>query len=135
MNVRDAKPEDFAAIEKIHARMGMDYRLPELSQPLFFVRKVAEDPSGQVIAACFLKIAAECYLWLDPDLAPGDKLESMQRLQPKVFEAAWMSGIDEIEARIPETIEQRFHKRLKQLGWTPNRDGWHPWTAQTAAGR
>jgi hypothetical protein len=133
MNVRDAQPEDFIAIEQIHAKMGMDYQLPDLGQPLFFVRKVTEDESGQVIGACFLKIAAECYLWLDPDLAPKAKMETMQQMQPEVFRAAWMNGIDDIEARIPETIEQRFHKRLRQLGWTPNREGWHPWTAGTHA--
>ena len=133
MMVRDAQPEDFPAIEQIHAKMGMDYQLPELGQPLFFVRKVTTDTDGRVIGACFLRLAAECYLWLDPDVSPKVKLETMQEMQPEVFRAAWEQGIDDIEARIPETVERRFQKRLKQLGWLPNRSGWHPWTVQTHA--
>ena len=132
MMVRDAKPEDFGAIEQIHAKMGMDYALPALEQPLFFVRKVTEDESGKVIAACFLKLAAECYLWLEPDLAPRIKLETMTAMQPEVFRAAWANGIDDIEARIPEAVEKRFQKRLNQLGWSKNRSGWFPWSARTA---
>ena len=133
MIVRDARPEDFGAIEQIHAKMGMDYALPALGQPLVFVRKVTTDDSGKVIAACFLRLCAECYLVLEPDLAPRIKLETMTAMQPEVFRAAWANGIDDIEARIPETVERRFQKRLKQLGWTPNRSGWHPWTVQTHA--
>ena len=70
ITVRDAMPEDFGAIEQIHAKMGMDYALPALGQPLVFVRKVTTDDSGKVIAACFLRLCAECYLVLEPDLAP-----------------------------------------------------------------
>jgi hypothetical protein len=133
MMVRDAKPEDFAEIEQIHAAMGMDYALPELNHPLFLVRKVTIDDNGAVIGACFLRITAETYLWLKPDASPRDKVDVMNEMQPEVLRAAWQNGLDDIEARIPETVERRFQKRLNQLGWSKNRSGWSPWTVATRA--
>ena len=130
--IRDAQPEDFATIEHIHAAMGSDYNLPQFDHPLFIVRKVAIGENG-LKAACFLRLTAETYLWLDPDLPPRDKMLTMQELQPVVLSEAWSKGLDDVEARIPETVQRRFQKRLKQLGWVPNRSGWHPWTVQTHA--
>jgi hypothetical protein len=131
--VRDAKPEDFAEIERIHAAMGMDYQLPDLAHPLFLVRKVTLDDNGEVIGACFLRITAETYLWMSPDIAPRCKMDVMNKMQPEVLRAAWQNGLDDIEARIPETVERRFQKRLNQLGWSKNRSGWFPWTVATHA--
>jgi hypothetical protein len=128
--VRDAQNEDFPAIGRIHAGMGLDYQLPELAHPLFLVRKVAVDES-RVTAACFLRLTAETYLWLDPVLQPRDKVMAMNALQPEVLRAAWAKGLDDVEARIPETVERRFEKRLKQLGWLKARPGWAPWSRAT----
>lgn len=130
--IRDANSHDFPQIARIHAAMGADYQLPELEHPLFFVRKVAVQPEG-VSAACFLRLSAECYLWLDPSLSPREKMSTMLELQPVVLSEAYSKGIDDIEARLPETVHRRFQKRLTQLGWTPNRSGWHPWTVTTHA--
>jgi hypothetical protein len=132
MIVRDADSSDFSRIAGIHEAMGSDYRLPELGHPLFFVRKVVEN-GGEVVGACFLRICAETYLWLAPELSPRCKMDAMNLMQPEVLRAAWQNGLDDIEARIPETIERRFQKRLAQLGWTPNRSGWHPWSISTHA--
>jgi hypothetical protein len=128
--IRDATLADFEAIAEIHRAMGMDYVLPELSHPLFLVRKVAATETG-VAAACFLRLTAETYLWMDPNLHPRDKVDTMNQLQPDVLHAAWSLGLDDVEARIPTEIERRFKKRLYCLGWTPNRRGWHPWSRAT----
>jgi len=133
VTVRDVKIEDFPEIERIHAQMGMDYALPDLAHPLFLVRKVAVGERNQLAAACFLRLTAETYLWMDQALTPRCKMDTMNQLQPEVLRAAWLNGLDDIEARIPTVIERRFQKRLRCLGWTPNREGWHPWTVQTHA--
>ena len=130
MTVRDANSLDFPSIVRIHAAMGSDYRLPELDHPLFIVRKVAEGPNG-LSAACFLRISTECYLWLDPALNPRDKMRTMLELQPAVLSEAYLKGIDDIEARVPETLHHRFRKRLEQLGWQQARPGWSPWSRAT----
>lgn len=138
MIIRDAKPEDFAAIEMIHGAMQNDYLFPfavnsegkREDSPLFFVRKVAEE-DGRVVGACFLRLTAETYLWLTPELDAAEKMKAMQQMQPAVLFEAYSQGIDDIEARIPETVERRFHKRLKQLGWFKARPGWFPWSRAT----
>lgn len=133
MTVKDAAPDDFPEIARIHDAMGLDYRLPDLSNPLFFVRKVAENGGGGIMGACFLQLAAECYLWLPPNLEPRDKVTVMKALQPEVLKAAWANGLDRVEARIPAEVERRFEKRLRLLGWTPDRAGWRPWSIECAA--
>lgn len=129
--VRDATPEDFPEIEKIHAAMGLDYKLPELESPLFIVRKLIER-DGKVIGACLLRLTAETFLLLSPELGPEEKMHAMEAMQPEVVSEAWKQGLEEIEARIPHETEEIFKKRLIQLGWTRNRDGWHPWTRETS---
>jgi hypothetical protein len=129
LKVRDAIPGHYAVIEGIHAQMGLDYALPRLDSPLFFVRKVAEDEHS-VTGACFLRLAAECYLWVPPNANPRAKLDAISALQPEVLKSAWSQGLDMIEARIPESVERRFQKRLLQLGWSRNR-GWAAWSRQT----
>lgn len=129
--IRDAEDDDLSQIEAIHGRMAMDYCLPDLNSPLFLVRKIKTDDSGKVISACFLRLTAETYLWIDTDLSPRQKLEAMQELQPAVLSEAYSKGLDDIEARVPETIERRFYKRLIQLGWQKCRSGWHAWSRET----
>lgn len=131
MLVRGFAPEDKEAVLELYRGMGMDYSEPDLDSPLFIVKKVVEQ-DGKVIAACALRLTAECYLIMG-NVSPQEKMESMLMMQPEVLMAAWSQGLDEIEARIPTEMEKRFQKRLKQLGWSRNRDGWHPWTRFTGA--
>lgn len=130
--VRDAEKEDFPEIERIHAEMGMDYKLPDLESPLFIVKKLVEK-DGKVIGACLLRLTAETMLLLSPDLGPAEKMDAMEAMQPEVIHGAWSKGLDDIEARIPQETEAIFEKRLLQLGWERNREGWHPWTRKTNA--
>lgn len=129
--IRDPRPEDFEAIGQIHKDMGMDYKLPQLDHPLFFVRKVAVDDQGKVIGACFLRLTAETYLWLSPEQGPRQKMVAMVAMQDQVISEAYDKGIDDIEARIPLTVETIFKKGLKRLGWTRCREGWMPWSRST----
>jgi hypothetical protein len=125
--VRDAKHEDTPAIAEIHRAMGSDYKFPDISGPLWVVKKVF-DADGKVISACALKLTAETYLWLDPSLSPPEKMETMSDLQQSIIEAAWGIGLDDIIARIPEETEAIFKKRLHQLGWGKDRLGWNGWS-------
>lgn len=108
----------------------MDYRLPDLESPLFIVKKLVEE-DGKVIGACLLRLTAETMLLLSPDLGPVKKMDAMEAMQPEVLHTAWSQGLDDIEARIPDETEAIFEKRLHQLGWTKNRDGWNAWTRVT----
>ena len=128
MIVRDATPGDYPSIESIYRGMGMDYALPDLHSPLFLVKKVASDEDNNLLGASFLRLQAECYLWLPYNLSPRMKVNVMREMQPEVLGEAWSKGLDCVEARIPRDIESRFHKRLQELGWSRDREDWHPWS-------
>jgi hypothetical protein len=133
ITVRDATAEDYPAIQAIHREMGMEYELGAIESPLFLVRKVAVDDAGNVVGACLLRAALETMLLLLPKLNAREKMTAMISMQPEVLADAWSLGLDSVEARIPIEVERRFQKRLCRLGWSRNRDGWHPWSRSTHA--
>ncbi len=127
MTIRDYQPEDLAALKALHAAQGIDYEFPDLSSPLFFVKKVFTD-GDNIRAALVLKICAETMLLIDGQQGPQEKLTEMQILQSSVLSEAYEKGLDEIHASIPEI---GFDKRLLQLGWLKDRPGWNLWTRST----
>lgn len=128
MIVRDYRPEDKEQLQALHAAHGIDYQFPDLDSPLFFVKKVICD-GDKILASLVLKICAETYLLLDGGQEPQEKLTEMQLLQSSVLSEAFAKGLDEVHAAIPEI---GFEKRLRQLGWSKDRDGWTLWSRSTA---
>lgn len=127
MTVRDYKPEtDRERVEQIYRDMGMDYRLPDLENPLFIVRKVYEQ-DGQLLAAEFLKVQAEAYMLLSCDLDTVGKTRAIAHLSKETENEAYNRGLDTIAAYIPDDISNKFSKRLKLLGWDTARKGWVTW--------
>lgn len=124
--VRDYKPSDRKALEEIHKARAIDYIFPDLEHPLFFVKKVAE-VNGHVQGALVLKGCAETMLLLEKG-KPQDTFTAMRELQEVVLREAYAKGLDEIHAAVPSI---GFDKRLKQLGWSPDRPDFHLWTRST----
>jgi len=130
MVVRDAMPEDIEQIRAIHEAMALDYRMPNLESPLFLIQKVVET-DGKIIAASALKVEAEAYLWVAPTLSAREKVDAMYQMQPQLVAEAWEKGIDQIVCWVPETVEKKFAKRLRAMGFSRDRDGWHSWSRET----
>jgi hypothetical protein len=128
MSVRDLIPEDYAQIQAIHSKMGMDYALPDLDSPLFLVKKVVTDENGKVIGASVVRLEAECYLWVDPEFKPRVKMDAMLELQPEILRSAWAKGLENLVAWIPLWMEKKFRRRLLNLGWVRDRTGWQSWS-------
>jgi hypothetical protein len=120
-------PADYAALQQIHARRGIDYAFPNLDDALFFVKKVRV-VDGRVVGAGVLKLCAETILLLEGEQGPQDKLTTMQQLQEVVLDEAREKGLQDIHAAIPEI---GFDKRLWQLGWEKDRPGFHLWTRRS----
>jgi hypothetical protein len=131
--IRDCTSADYAALARIHAAQGIDYALPDLDFPLFFVKKVLT-VDGDVRAAMVLKLCAETFLLLDGFSEthgkgrPQEKMAAMQMLQRSVLNEAYARGLDEIHASVPAI---GFDKRLVQLGWLRDRLGWNLWSRST----
>lgn len=125
--VRDANSSDLPVIEAIHQASGADYRLPDLNSPLIVAKKVSVGANG-VVGTCFLRLTAETYLILDPNLDPKEKFASIEELQSEILLEAYRLGLDDLNARIPPEITKRFTKRLIQLGWQIGRPDWSAWS-------
>lgn len=127
MTVRDYKPSDAPAVAVLHRQMNMDYKLPELDDPLFVSRKVYVDDSGRIIGTEFLKLQAEAYLMLDCELDTLSKTRVIAHLSRETEREAYNQGVDTLVAYIPEDLSKKFTKRLTLLGWNQARDKWVTW--------
>jgi hypothetical protein len=110
--------------------MGLDYQCPNFDSPLFLIKKVFVD-DVRCIAASVVKIRAEGMLLVDPEVRPELKMLAMCELQRETLTEAWRRGLDEIDAAVPDVLQ--FQKRLRELGWTAEREGWTVWTHKTEA--
>ena len=127
MIVRDYNPDsDKLVLQQIHRDMGMDYKFPDLDNPLFVVRKVYVD-AEQIVGAEFLKIQVEAYVMLSCDLDAIRKTRVIAHLSRESEREAYNQGLDTIVAYIPEDISTKFSKRLNLLGWSQARKGWITW--------
>lgn len=127
MKVRDYEPTDETTVKQLHKDMGMDYRFPNLEDPLFVVRKVFVYPDGKIVGTEFLKLQAEAYLMLSCDLDAVSKTRVIAHLSRETEREAYDQGIDTLVAYIPEDISTKFTKRLELLGWSKARKNWVTW--------
>ena len=133
MTIRDYTPNDFEAIKTLHDASELDYKMPDLNSPLFVVTKVAVDDQGIIRAACGCMLQVELYLWLDKSDwgSPEEKLDLIKEMDRPVMDALfWDKGINTAVLWLPPGMHS-FEKRLKELGFTPDREGWMSWSKST----
>lgn len=130
--VRNYEPSDFERVKEIHEAQKLDFSLPDLNSALFIVKQVFEC-DGRVVAAAFLRIEAEAYLLLDKgDWGDAvDKFNAIKSVQSAGLEDAWTKGIDNCVCWVPKEVNATFAKRLIELGWTQDREGWITWSRPT----
>jgi hypothetical protein len=117
--IRDFQPEDSLALKELHKAQGFDYALPDLSNPLFLVRKVRE-VDGRVVGAMFLRITAETFLVTAG--SPVEKGRAILELQPEVLREAYEKGLSEVVCVVPPEISESFAPVLERMGWSRTRD-------------
>ena len=117
--IRDFQPEDASALKELHKAQGFDYALPDLSNPLFLVRKVRE-VDGRVVGAMFLRITAETFLVTAG--RPVEKGRAILELQPEVLREAYEKGLSEVVCVVPPEISESFAPVLERMGWSKTRD-------------
>jgi hypothetical protein len=130
--VRDFTLADLPRVKELHERMGLDYRLPDLESPLFIIRKVVE-VDGEIVAITAARVEAELYLFVDHEVAdPEQRWEALKILNKAVLdEAYWEKGLNNVVLWCPVEIEKSFGKRLKELGFSRDREGFHSWSRET----
>lgn len=132
VRIRDYTREDEAAVQRIHDASEIDYTLPDLAAPLFVVTKVYE-VDGVIRAYGGAYLQAEVYLVLDHSnwATPDDKLSAIHSLDACVISELWAKGVDVAVLWLPPGME-RFGKRLEELGFTKDRDGWRTYSKKTS---
>ncbi len=125
--IRDILPSDAPVIEHIHQEMGIDYKFPDLTNPLVLIKKIAVNDEGKVIGATICRLEAEVYLWLDTETPIEDKVEVMKELNSSITQEAWVKGLDTLTCKLPPGMEEKFQRRLKLMGWEADRPGWVGW--------
>ncbi len=145
MLIREYTDADLGALRALHAAQRLPYAFPDLANPLFLTRFVAQSDDGRLIAAALLRLTAEAYFLLDP--RPEDsgarEQESSRRSGPR---GRWRAllllhevargdanrrGLDDVHAWLPPQVARAFGRRIERLGWT--REPWQSYSRTVAA--
>lgn len=95
----------------------------EIPNPLFVVKAVYEH-EGKSAMMSFVKGTAELYLFLDHSIGtPEERWEWLKEFKEYVAHEAWLLGLEQISAWIPNDIEPAFAKRLEEMGFIKS-----PWS-------
>lgn len=119
MKIREYRPEDAAQVQALYEKQQFGYALPDLSNPLFFIRLVLEDDAGKIVQTFFAHLTAECYVMMDHEEGtPEQRMQLLEQLAAVGESLAWNpGGLDEICAWVPPKLEKSFGKRLLGIGW------------------
>ena len=132
MLVREYQESDLAQLQAIHAAQGFDYKLPDLSNPLF-VTKLVLAKDDAIVGAALLRLTAEAYLLLDPRAGtPRQRWQWLLALHAAAERDAWQRGLEDVHAWLPPPIAIKFGKRLSHLGWQRD-DTWTPYCKRLEA--
>ena len=141
MQIRNYQERDLDALRAIHRTQGYGYDLPDLRNPLFVTRLVLTKASSQqqndssqpepavpkIIGAAFLRLTAEAYLLLDPQVGtPRERWQWLLALHAAAERDAWQRGLEDVHAWLPPPIAKKFGKRVERLGWLRD-DAWTPY--------
>ena len=128
--IRDMRPDDVVWLADAHRKSGADYAFPDVFGPLFINRVVCENSSGTIFAAGLHRICYETFALVDPNARPQEKWAALRELDAALSTQAYKQGLDLTHASVPPI---GFDKRLKQLGWSQDREGYRLWSRETHA--
>lgn len=117
--IRNFTQRDLEAVERIHREAGLPSNcMPDLSNPLFFIRKIVDD-NGKVAMAGFLKMTAEAFVLVDHGHETPDwRWQALQKLTGSVLNEAAKKGTEDVTCWPPTEIADSFGSRLEALGFT-----------------
>ncbi len=128
MLVREYKPEDLREVVEMFQAQGFEYDFPDLGDPIFVSKLVAENGQGKP-AMCFAaRLTAESYLLLDPRAGtPQQRWDTFLTLHRLVEQDLARKGLDDLHAWLPPGKRmERFGRRLETLGWVRD-NRWVPY--------
>jgi hypothetical protein len=124
----DIGEEEILQLKELHRKMEIGYAFPNITSPLFAIRKAVIRESGKVSAAAALKLTAEAFLWIDPEMTATEKTEDILRLAQMCHERAKDLSLEDVTAWIPPQVEPIFGNMLSRMGWS--RSPWASWSVK-----
>jgi len=122
VKIRTYVGDDERALRHVHSAQEMPYEFPELSNPLFLTKLVAER-DGKISAASFLRLTAEAYLLVDRERGtPAERWRTVTLLHEVMRGEAARRGLDDVHCWLPPQVAGAFGRRLGSLGW--KREPW-----------
>lgn len=125
--ILDVTGDAHILVKELHDRMQLGYQMPNLTDPLFCVKKIILE-DGEPVAAGALKLTSEAFLWLDPNNCDYTKAAHVARLMELCKVHATDLCLQDVTAWIPPQVEQKFAKMLGAMGWT--RSPWSSWSVR-----
>lgn len=92
--------------------------MPNLSDPLYFVKLVGEE-NGKIVNAGIAHLTAEVYFLADPKAGtPHDRFNNFLTMHESFCEVAYrQGGLSDLHCWIPPQVARPFGRRLMKLGW------------------
>jgi hypothetical protein len=130
--VRNYEPSDLERVKEIHAASGIDYRFPDLSSPLFIVKKVLV-VDGIVRQCGALYVQCEAYLFSDSSEwgTPEEKLEGIKAIDAAGIYDAWLAGVNDVVLWLPPNMARFGERLVDDLGFERDREGWYTYSKPT----
>jgi hypothetical protein len=118
MTIRFYRPDDLAQLEQLHRAQGFEYEMPDLSDPLYFIKLVGEQ-DGKIVNAGIAHLTAEIYFLADPNAGtPRQRFDNFLTMHEAGCEAAYRTGgLSDLHAWLPPEVARPFGRRLRKLGW------------------
>jgi|SRR5271156_1467859 len=128
MKIREYTDADFSALQRMHASQGLNYKFPDLRDPLFMSKLVLEDDAGRLAMASLARLTCEMYLLVDRSekIAPQERFAHLLALHSAAERDLIARGLNDAHAWLPPSIAKRFGRRLTALGWMRD-DVWTPY--------
>lgn len=127
--IRDFELEDILAFEEIHRQNGLPENCrPEFQNPLFIIKRVLEpNAGGRPAMGIFVKITSEVFLLLDHNIGTAEeRWEWLKLITADMKRQAYIKGLEEISAWVPDDLVKSFGPRLQELGF--QRSPWQSYT-------
>jgi hypothetical protein len=125
VEIRAYCPEDKPGIERLHRAQGFGFPMPDLTDPLHFIKLVGEE-NGRIVNAALAHLTAEIYFFTDPNHGtPRQRFDNFLTMERHgCGQAYYPGGLSDIHAFLPPAVQKAFGRRLLQLGW--QREPWTP---------
>jgi hypothetical protein len=132
---------DLKALQRMHARQGFAYELPDVDDPIFLEKLIVEDEEGEPVMGALLRLTAEAYLLHEPEAGtPALRWQRFIELHEGMRKIAAARGLEDVYCWVPPEVAPRtplqekpkprgFERRLESLGWQTCR--WRCFTRKT----